>query len=138
MGVAKVLGLCSMEHMARETVQIYFDDLTGEPVEADEVRTIRFSWEGKDYIIDLSPKNADLMEKQIKPWVEVATEVKEAKKKPTPKARRNDLDQVREWARENGMKVSDRGRVAQKILDAYDNRNKKPQFSDGAKSDKSS
>lgn len=109
--------------MARETVQVFFDDLTGDPVEADDVQTIKFSWEGKDYLIDLSPKNADLMEKQIQPWVDVATEVKETKRKPTPK-RRNDLDKVREWAREQGMEVSDRGRVPIKILEAYDSRDK--------------
>lgn len=35
---------------------------------------------------------------------------------------RADLDDIRKWARENGHNVSDRGRVAQTIIHAYDAR----------------
>lgn len=121
--------------MARETVQIYFDDLTGEPVEADDVQTIKFAWEGKPLRLDLTEENADKLEEVMKPYLDAATLVTSSEIKKTPKPRRTDLDKVRSWARENGMEVSDRGRVPIKILDAYDNRNK---GQDGAKSAKSS
>ena len=37
----------------------------------------------------------------------------------TAKPDKNQLGAVRAWARENGHKVSDRGRVSQEVLDAY-------------------
>lgn len=43
--------------MARETIQVYFDDLTGEPVEADEVKNIKFAWEGKALRLELNEEN---------------------------------------------------------------------------------
>lgn len=133
MGVANVLDLCKMEFMARETVQVYFDDLTGEPVEADEVQTIKFAWEGKALRLDLNQENADKLEQLMKPYLDAATLVTSSEIKKAPKPRRTDLNEVRSWAREQGMTVSDRGRVPIKVLDAYDNRNK---GQDGAKSDK--
>lgn len=136
MGVAKVLGLCKMDAMARETVQIYFDDLTGEPVEADEVQTIKFAWEGKALRLDLNQENAEVLEEVMKPYLDAATLVTSSEIKKSPKPKRTDLNEVRSWARENGMEVSDRGRVPIKVLDAYDNRNKTQD--DGDKSDKSS
>lgn len=33
--------------------------------------------------------------------------------------RKAELDQVREWARANGLPVGDKGRVAQSLLDQY-------------------
>ena len=135
MGVAKFLGLCKMEAMARETIQVYFDDLTGEPVEADDVRSIKFAWEGKALRLDLNQENAEKLEEVMKPYLDAATLVTSSEIKKAPKPRRTDLDKVRSWARENGMEVSDRGRVPIKVLDAYDNRNK---GQDGAKSAKSS
>ena len=135
MGVAKSLGLCKMEFMARETVQIYFDDLTGEPVEADEVQCIKFAWEGKALRLDLNQENADQLEELMKPYLDAATLVTSSEIKKSPKPKRTDLDAVRSWAREQGMEVSSRGRVPNRILDAYDNRNK---GQDGAKSAKSS
>lgn len=136
MGVAKVLGLCKMDAMARETVQIYFDDLTGEPVEADEVQTIKFAWEDKALRLDLNQENAEVLEEVMKPYLDAATLVTSSEIKKSPKPKRTDLNEVRSWARENGMEVSDRGRVPIKVLDAYDNRNKTQD--DGDKSDKSS
>lgn len=122
--------------MARETIQVYFDDLTGEPVEADEVRSIKFAWEGKPLRLDLNEENADKLEEVMKPYLDAATLVTSSEIKKSPKPRRTDLDAVRSWAREQGMKVSDRGRVPNRILDAYDNRNKGQD--DGAKSAKDS
>ncbi|MFP3786671.1 histone-like nucleoid-structuring protein Lsr2, partial [Burkholderia sp. SIMBA_024] len=49
----------------------------------------------------------------------VASSSVRAKASSGPRA---DLDDIRKWARENGHTVSDRGRVAQTIIDAYDAR----------------
>lgn len=107
--------------MARKEVIQYVDDLTGEALPSDEVRTVNFSYSGKDYTLDLSQENADRLREVMSPWLKVATRVS-VRRASSKVPARTDLDEVRAWARENGFTVSDRGRVAQKILDAYDAR----------------
>ena len=54
--------------MAQRTIIELTDDLTGEA--ADE--TVRFSFDGKSYAIDLSTKNAEKFRKVIAPYVTAA------------------------------------------------------------------
>lgn len=107
--------------MARKEVVQYVDDLTGEVLPADEVRTVNFSYSGRDYTLDLSQENADQLYESLSPWLKVATKVS-GRRASSKVPARTDLDEVRVWARENGFTVSERGRVAQKVLDAYDAR----------------
>lgn len=107
--------------MARKAVTQFFDDLTGEAIPADDARTVKFSYSGVSYSIDLSPENAEKLLETFTPWIKVATRVTSTR--PTSKpAKRSDLHLVREWARDNGFEVSERGRVPRTVLDAYDNR----------------
>ena len=76
--------------MAQRVQIMLVDDIDG--TEATE--TVSFSFDGVDYEIDLTAANA--------------------------KKLRSDLGSVREWARENGHQVSDRGRISAGILAAYD------------------
>ena len=107
--------------MARKAVVQYVDDLTGETLAEGEVRTVNFSYSGRDYTLDLSQENADKLYESLSPWLKVATKVT-GRRASSKVPARTDLDDVRVWARENGFTVSERGRVAQKILDAYDAR----------------
>jgi Lsr2. len=104
--------------MATQVQTTLIDDLDGS--EASE--TIKFGLDGVLYEIDLSQKNADKLRKAIAPF-------KEAARKATPPSKersggrsrsRNDLADIREWAKENGFAVSDRGRVARDVIEAYD------------------
>lgn len=94
------------------------------------VTTTSFSLDGRDYEIDLSSKNLNALRKVLAPFVESArvTGSKTVRKSGTSKsgdskkASRDDLAEVREWARENGYEVAERGRVPRKVRDAYDRR----------------
>jgi hypothetical protein len=103
--------------MAKTTTVTLTDDLDG--TKAD--RTLTFSWDGTTYEIDLSKKNASVLEKSLSPYVESARKVKNgrarARRSSTdPKA---DLAAIRAWAKQNGHRVSDRGRIAASVLEAY-------------------
>lgn len=102
------------------------DDLDGSAA----AETIRFSYDGTWYSIDLSRKNRTAFEKAIKPYIDVAEKTSGRRSsaatghrsRPAERRRHSsatDLSVVRAWARENGIAVSDRGRVAQSTLDAY-------------------
>ena len=105
--------------MARRTVTVFIDDMTGE--EITDVRHVEFAFRGVEYRLDLSPESFVEMQEVFAPWVENATRVP-ASRSPRKSAARRDLDEVRAWARKNGFEVSDKGRVPKRVLDAYDAR----------------
>ena len=103
--------------MARKTVTVFIDDMTGE--EIMDVRHVEFAFRGVEYRLDLSPESFVEMQEVFAPWVENATRVSRS---PRKAAARRDLNEARVWARANGFEVSDKGRVPKRVLDAYDAR----------------
>lgn len=55
----------------------YTDDLTG--IESDEVSTHRFSLNGIEYEIDLTPENYDKLDAALRPFIESGRKVGRAK-----------------------------------------------------------
>jgi hypothetical protein len=96
----------------------YTDDLDGSAA----AETINFSIDGANYEIDLSKTNRKAFEKVMAPYVGHARKVRNTRRSSGRRAtaRAHDLADVRVWAANNGFEVSDRGRVAAAVLDAYD------------------
>lgn len=98
------------------------NDLDGSPA----AETVTFAVDGVTYEIDLNDPNAAQLREDISRWTDHGRRVggrRARTTKPstaTTSSRKRDLGAVREWANANGHKVSDRGRVPQPILDAYD------------------
>lgn len=106
--------------MARRQIIELIDDLDGTPLE-DGV-TVSFALDGAEYEIDLSAKNAEALREAFAPYVKVGRKLGRSGSAPVPPRRRkssNDLNAIREWARANGHTVSDRGRVAASVIEAY-------------------
>ena len=107
--------------MAQKVQVVLTDDLDGGPA----VETLAFMVDGTSYEIDLSEENAAAFREELRPYVEGARKAGASSKRTAPaKAPRArsagaDLSAVRDWARENGHEVSDRGRLGQGIKDAY-------------------
>jgi hypothetical protein len=102
------------------TTTEYTDDLSGGKADS----TTAFSFDGTSYEIDLSKANARAFEKVIQPYVSAGRRVRSGRR-PSRSGRRSasgkyDLAAVRAWAKDAGYKVSDRGRVAQEVFDAYE------------------
>jgi hypothetical protein len=104
--------------VASKVITTIEDDLDGG--KADE--TLRFAFEGKSFMIDLSSKNAEKFRKAVAPYVAAARrEGSIARQNGRPAGTgRSDIALIRAWARENGYTISERGRVAKEIQDAYD------------------
>ena len=97
------------------------DDLDG----SANAKEVTFSLDGESWIIDLSAKNRNALEKALKPYVAKAT--KQGRRRSVPASRRTavrgprrDLAQVRDWAKSQGHQVSDRGRISATVQEAYD------------------
>jgi hypothetical protein len=103
--------------MAQRVQVLLVDDLDGS--EADE--TVTFGLDGVTYEIDLNGANADKLRNDLAEWVGHARRAggRRASGRQSSGTKR-DLADVREWARKNGHKVSDRGRISAEVQAAYD------------------
>lgn len=107
--------------MAQKVQVILLDDLDGG--EASE--TVSFALDGASYEIDLSAKNAGKLRDVLAPYVSSSRKASAAKRgrgrsAATGRTSRTDTTAIREWAREQGLKVSDRGRIPSDILTKYE------------------
>jgi hypothetical protein len=113
--------------MAQKTQIILTDELDG----SEATQTVVFAFQGTSYEIDLNDEHAHALEESMAEWISNARKVPAGGRstgaptrsnagRSSSSPKRGDLDAVRAWARENGHQVSDRGRIAGKILDAYD------------------
>lgn len=108
--------------MALQYQAQYIDDIDGTDL-GDSAETITFSFNGKDYTIDLGEANAEAFHEAITPYVEAAQKVSGAKRRSTRKSggknSAGDTKAIRAWARENGYNVSERGRIPADVMAAY-------------------
>jgi hypothetical protein len=114
--------------MAREVVQRVTDDLDGSP----DAATIQFALDGRAYQIDLSPRNEAKFRDALAPFVDNATKVRPerrsgraatSRKGPLRESDRERAQLVRQWALDNGVQLAARGRLAQAVMDAFDDDN---------------
>jgi hypothetical protein len=105
--------------MAQKITVALEDDLDGGP--ADE--TVRFGLGGTDYEIDLSTKNANAFRRQLAPFIEHARKAGrgQPRRRPgrTASSRERSAD-IRAWAQDQGITVSDRGRISASVTEQYE------------------
>src|SRR5689334_14421962 len=95
------------------------DDIDGGKAE----QTVQFAYDGHQYEIDLSKKNANALSKALKPYVDSARKVRASRARAVTSrrsARQVNLADVRTWARSNGYDISDRGRIPAAVMEAYE------------------
>ncbi|MDE9364442.1 Lsr2 family protein [Luteipulveratus sp. YIM 133132] len=104
--------------MAQKLQVLLLDDVDG----SEAAETVSFGLDGVTYEIDLSASNAAEFRKELSTWTESArrTGGRRSTTKAPGTSNRHDLTKVRDWARDNGYSVSDRGRVSREIQEAYD------------------
>lgn len=122
--------------MAQIVQTILACDWHDETVEA--IGTITFSYEGKTYQFEACQEHSDEFDAVMQEWISGARleSTNDAKRSySTPRAtktrttrgrrtatiarQRERRHDIREWARENGFEVSDRGKIPQEAVIAY-------------------
>jgi len=103
--------------VAQKVTIVLEDDLTGGPAN----QTIRFAFEGTDYEIDLNAKNAAKFSKQLAPYVEHARRAGRAQSHRPRRtaANRQRSGDIRAWAKEHGLAISERGRIPASVVEQY-------------------
>jgi len=108
--------------MAQQVKIFLVSDMDGEA--ADE--TVQFSLDGTSYEIDLSAEHAAELRSTFKQYVEAGRKVSAAasarsrvRSAAAAGSAPEESRKIREWAKDNGYSVSERGRIASEINDAY-------------------
>jgi nucleoid-associated protein Lsr2 len=121
--------------VAQKTIVTLIDDLTGE--EAEDISTVEFALEGVTYEIDLANDNAARLRDNLARYVAAARKVnarrpsvRGADRSPGRGAgnggvarsgyNRDTLKAIREWAKQNGHSVNERGRLPLTVLNAWE------------------
>ena len=108
--------------MAQKVSIELVDDLDGSPA----AETVVFAIDGVTYEIDLSAENAGGLRKALAGYIGVARRA--GGRRPAGSGRRRsprggtEASNIRAWARANGHKVSERGRVGADVVAAYNAR----------------
>jgi hypothetical protein len=106
--------------VAQRVNVVLVDDLDGS--DADE--TVTFGIDGADYEIDLSSANAASLREALALYVghgrRTGGRRRRGSARNSSRTTAATPAEIREWARNNGWDVPDRGRVAQEVRDAYE------------------
>jgi hypothetical protein len=110
--------------MAQRVQVELVDDLNGEVAQ----ETVRFGVDGTEYEIDLTEENAGKLRSILSEYTDKARKARSGRKSQggqqpasasTTKSKRENTQQIRQWAQDNGHNPSSRGRINQSIIDAY-------------------
>jgi hypothetical protein len=111
--------------MAQKVTVQLVDDLDG--TVAEDISTVTFGLDGASYEIDLTGGNADKLRDSLANFVNSARRTGgRAKRGATikgavaPAANREQTKAIRDWARQNGFEMSDRGRIPGNVIDAFE------------------
>jgi hypothetical protein len=113
--------------MAQETIVQFVDDLDG--TTSEDISTVTFALDGVEYEIDLTEANAQNLRDSLQEFIASARRTggrfkrgtAAAHRRPaTPAVSTEQTKAIRHWARQNGYTLSDRGRVPEVIVDAFD------------------
>ena len=100
--------------MAQKVQVVLVDDIDG----GEAVETLSFSLDGVGYEIDLSAANAADLRDAVAPWISAGRRVS-GRRSASRGRGTSDAGKIREWARANGVEVSERGRVSASVREAY-------------------
>jgi hypothetical protein len=110
--------------MAQKVVVEMVDDLDG--TAGADVTTVAFVLDGRSYEIDLSSKNAEQLRSSLAEYVAGARRAG-GRSRPAAhagvahnSAAREQAHAIRQWARESGHEVSDRGRIPAAVIEAFE------------------
>ena len=109
--------------MAQKVNIVLVDDIDG----SNAVETVTFGLDGTTYEIDLNKKNAAALRDALGAYVGHGRKVTGSRggrrSSSTKTAMGPTAREVRDWARSNGFKVPDRGRIPAEVREAFEKAN---------------
>ena len=108
--------------MAQKVSVTYACDYDQKEIPQGDHRVRRFSFEGRDYEIDLCTKHSEKFDETISRYAQRArkSSVRPVRAKRRTAAHRQHSANVRAWAKKTGIAVSDRGRIPADVVARYE------------------
>jgi Lsr2 len=103
--------------MAQKVHTHYVDDLDGSDAEG----TVRFGLDGAHYEIDLNAAHAAELRGALAPYIEAGRKVRRraGRNRRKTTAKRVNSNEIRDWARTNGVEIKNRGRVPVDVVTKF-------------------
>lgn len=103
--------------MAQKLIVAFTDDLDG----SDAAETISFSFERKNYEIDLNEGHAEEFRSAMQKYIKAArsTDKSKAQPKTVKKTGAISSKDIRAWAETQNIEMNPRGRLKQEVVDQY-------------------
>src|ERR1700730_619894 len=107
--------------MAQKTVVTVICDLPHDG-EVEGSESVSFAFDGTGYEIDLCGPHAKELREKVGAFADHARRATPGgrRRKPRTGPRRERSSEIRDWARQRGHKVSERGRIPAKIVQEYE------------------
>jgi hypothetical protein len=106
--------------MAQKVHIVLEDDLDG----SEATETVSFALDGTSYEIDLNDENAAALRDALAPFVGHGRKVSGARRgrrtSSASAATGHSAKEIRDWARSNGHKVPERGRIPSGVREAFE------------------
>jgi nucleoid-associated protein Lsr2 len=109
--------------MAKVAEVRFVDDIDGSKASG----TVSFAIDRRQYELDLSDENAKKLRDALAPYVASARRSSSSRRSMSgskmtqkPASDRDRNVAIREWAREHGHRIADRGRIPSTVVDAYE------------------
>ncbi|TDD26646.1 Lsr2 family protein [Actinomadura sp. KC06] len=105
--------------MAQKVQVIMTDDLDGGAAE----ETVSFGLDGRTYEIDLSEKNANKLRRTLHTYMESGRPIKTTQGRRSGArgaGNRERSAEIREWAKQSGIKVNHRGRIPANVVERFE------------------
>lgn len=105
--------------MSKKQMEVLVDDIDGTPIlDPSMGRTVPIIIDGREISVDLTNENIRRLEETFAQFFGVSS-LSSPQPTPSRSSSTEDLQVVREWARANGYKVKDRGRIPFSVMDAF-------------------
>jgi hypothetical protein len=103
--------------VTRKVQVVVQDDIDG----GEPAQTVYFALDGTAYEIDLTEQNAAALRNALAPWIAAARQAS-TEQIPEPRSKAGssfEAVDIRRWAKENDIPVSDRGRISVDLRTRY-------------------
>ncbi len=109
--------------MATQTIVTLIDSIDGKSTEDVQTVTFFHPMTGQKMTIELNAANRKAMGthlERMNKYFDAAEPVVEAAPVKPKAAKNTEITKIREWARQNGFAIGDRGRISAEIMTAYE------------------
>jgi Lsr2 len=95
-------------------------DYDGKDIPRGQERTRSFGIDGREFEIDLCRKHNDRLDQVLQAYIEVGRKAARAPRRRRTMAHRQRSAEIRAWAKQRGIEVSDRGRIPAGVVSRFE------------------